>query len=131
MGKAQRYSGWSWEDLSGFEDLPTGDLDSIRRALLTLKTMESPTLETFFMLVLGPYYDCMWDGMKTEACSVVYRLSEQVPLPQRRLIKVYPKAMEGEMGWHTLEDWRQEWSLARKPEDIYIFRGQLPELPIC
>ena len=98
-----------------FESLPIGDFDKIRRTFKLLKALSEVNpdltdldkLTFFFRNVLTPYYDCMWDGLKTDCGHLIYHLSSKIPSEIRMTIDVYP--IIGLEPWTTLEDWRIEW----------------------
>jgi len=95
------------------DELPVGDVQHIKNCLELADAIRDRddvigTLSVFFSHVVAPFYDCMWDGMSTEAGHTVYRLSDQVPCDVRARIDVYP----GTDGWHSLEDFRREWEQA-------------------
>jgi hypothetical protein len=78
-------------------------------------------LGIFFRHVLAPFYDCVWDGLKTEAGHAVYRLSDLVPQEVRQVIEIYPR----KDGWDTLEDFRREWEDLH-PEGVPFLQRLLP-----
>ena len=103
--------------------LPIGDLDYLKELLDSCKKSKGKVsleklLESFFSLALVPFYDPMWDGLKTHAGHVIYRLSDSVPEEKRRNIAIYP-ANNGSLimdkyPWASLEDWRAEWQKYHK-----------------
>lgn len=123
-----RYGKWTWEEVSGFEELPISDLDRVRRTLLFIRASSLPDpLGFFFREVLLPYYDCMFEGLNQQASFVIYRLSDKVPVELRRALDIYP---QGDNGYATLEDWREDFvgTLKRGETDIPHFYGETPEV---
>lgn len=72
-------------------------------------------LEIFFSYALLPYYQQIdWDGIKTDAGHIIYRLSDFLPEEKRSKIAVYPNRNGGSLilndnPWDSLEDWRKQW----------------------
>ncbi len=130
--KKPRFSRFDWEEMQDQTPLEVSGVDQIRELLLIMRAMPDPSLEVFFSLALAPFFDeVLHNGMTTEAGNVLYRLSDLVHEQQRRFIKVYPKAVEFGMGWHTLQEWREVWVLQFKAgeADIPFVNGTPPDMP--
>ncbi|MDA2922124.1 hypothetical protein MYX07_02535 [Patescibacteria group bacterium AH-259-L07] len=82
-------------------------------------------LQSFFSIELGRYYDCLSDGLPIMTGHFIYRLSDLVPIEQRRTMAIYPNEESGSvipdhtdpdpMPWDSLEDWRQTWKKDYSP----------------
>lgn len=98
------------------DELPIGDIEYLKRLAKTFKEHRNETgnLEFFFSFALMSFYDCMWEGLGTNAGHVVYRLSDFISEEERSIIKIYP-SKDGSIidekiyPWASLEDWRKEW----------------------
>lgn len=70
------------------------------------------------MMALLGYYDCMWNGMRSEVGDIIFRISDLMDEEERRMILVYPNrdgSIDAEGGkWDSLEDWRQAWEDQRQ-----------------
>jgi hypothetical protein len=98
--------------------LPVGDIEHIRWIVKYFKEhRDNISVGSFFMMVLEPFYDCMWDGLNTVAGHVIYRLSDFVSEEERIKISIYPSEngsliIDEGFGlgrWYSLEQWRKEW----------------------
>jgi len=119
-------------------DLPVGGIESLKNSLEMIKRLreikqqegepvnKDEEIAFFFSHALTPFYDCMWDGMKTEAGHIVYRLSDRLDKSFRETIMIYPRSSYSGGGWNTLEDWRKEWEKLN-PEGIPEFTKMLEE----
>lgn len=125
-----------------FYELPVGDIKWIKKVLIYYQELkaEDPSFYSkhvppFFMEVITPFYDCMWDGMTRDAGHVIYRLSDSVPKEVRESLAVYPNGETGSLMhdggfWNSLEDWRREWEKMNPiiPEFQKLLPGEIQHL---
>ena len=121
MAKTQKISRWTWEDLTGQEELRDDNMENFRVTLLWV--LAQPPLSTarmnIFRTLLQPEFDDE-EGMSLEARAAVYRLSEQIGESSRPFINVC---------FYSLQEWRLLFEAQfRDTLSIPLFLGEMPEL---
>jgi len=103
-----------------FSYSPIGNIEDVRT--FVQKFRGDGNLERFFSDSLMPFYDALYDSLRSNAGHVLYRLSDFVDEQERKKIAIYPGSdgsldvsHEQEGGeatyskWNSLEDWRKSW----------------------
>ena len=113
-----------------FDGLPIADVSYLRILAQDYKDNPNLTAEWFFSFALLGYYDAMWDGLNGTAGHIIYRLSDAIEQPQRKIMAIYPKStgsiIRKEVDrWDSLEDWRKQWENLHPV--IPDYKKQLPE----
>lgn len=108
--------------------LLVGDIDWLRTLASQHKDNPELSVEIFFKFALVGYYDTMWSGLQRICGDFVYRLSDFIPLEDRKKMLIYPSRngslIIDDHLCDSLEDWRGKWEKSRGA--IPFFRPQLP-----
>jgi hypothetical protein len=109
-------------------ELSVGDISWLRTLASQYKDNPELSTEFFFEFALLGYYDVMWSGLQGICGDFVYRLSDFVPLEDRKKMLIYPSSngslVIDDSVWDSLEDWRRRCEKSRGA--IPFYQPQLP-----
>lgn len=122
MARSQKISRWTWEELSGQDELKDHYLEKFRTTLLWILAtppFSSERQNAFKILLADEFSD--EEGMSQEEQAAVYRLSEQISEELRPFVGVNYEL--------SLQEWRLLFEAQfRDILSIPLFLGEMPEL---